>query len=540
MNILRKSRAPESVHLPPSSRRLQRAAWLATGFLVYFPFLILFARSLFPDGDFSFQSYLDLIDTGDGDLRLFILFRRSLFLAAGSALLSLALGVLLAYFLETRRIPCRPAFRLLALSPLIFPPYMQVAVWKPILGGLVLQEEGIRIPLAILILGFSYAPLVFFFASQGIRGISGDLLDAARHAPLPERTVAARIIFPLAAPAISTGTAIVFVLSFLDVEIPALLLIPAYSMEIFHRIALGSGAAFAAALPMLILTLAAVTVSERWAGRRGFSVTGSENPRAPLPLRRIELPALLLLFFLLGILVAFPLIRLFWMSGSPGTFSQAYWLYGSTLIEGVPITLSSAALATVLAALTLGRSGRPSLPASLFAWIPLAMPGTVLGAALIEMYNRPALGVIYESWGILVISSAVRFFPIAYHALAWHLRTVPRELWEVAELAQLPAPIRLIKVYLPLAAPGLALSAVAVAIFQSGELASSVLIAPPGHRPIPVVISSELHYNVNLEVPAALCLFQVAVVLFMIGAIFLLARWLVPDRASDRTKGKAT
>jgi iron(III) transport system permease protein len=254
-------------------------------------------------------------------------------------------------------------------------------------------------------------------------------------------------------------------------------------------------------------------------------VTAFENPRAPLPAERAEPLALLSIAAFAALVVGLPVARLLWMAG-PRAFGQALDLYGAELLEGVPVTLGSAALATALAALALGRSGRPSTLAAMLAWIPLAVPGTALGAALIETYNRPGLEAVYGSRWILVIAAVARFFPIAYFSLAAHLRTIPGELWEATDLAGLSRARWLARVYLPLAGPGLALAASAVTIFQSGEVAAAVLLAPPGHRPVPVAIASELHYNVNLDVPAALCLFQSAVVLMMIGAIRIPARIL--------------
>ncbi len=81
-----------------------------------------------------------------------------------------------------------------------------------------------------------------------------------------------------------------------------------------------------------------------------------------------------------------------------------------------------------------------------------------------------------------------------------------------------------------LAAPGIALAAGAVVLLASGELGSAVLLAPPGHRPAPVVISAALHYNVDLDVPAALCLFQAGAVLGMIALIRIPARLVARGR----------
>ena len=207
------------------------------------------------------------------------------------------------------------------------------------------------------------------------------------------------------------------------------------------------------------------------------------------------------------------------MAGSVSRFREAWLLESESVLEGIPVGLGAAAAAAGLAALVMVRSGTPSRAAALLTWMPLAVPGAALGTALIEIYDRPGLGGIYGSAWILVIAGAVRFFPLAYHALAAQLRTVPRELWEAAALAR-PSPLaRLLLVDVPLAAPGLALGAIAVLVLASGELAASVLLAPPGNRPLAVVISAQLHYNVDLEVPAALSIIQVASVLLMAAVI---------------------
>jgi ABC-type spermidine/putrescine transport system permease subunit I len=106
---------------------------------------------------------------------------------------------------------------------------------------------------------------------------------------------------------------------------------------------------------------------------------------------------------------------------------------------------------------------------------------------------------------------------------------VPGDLWDAADLAAAPASLRLSRVYLPLAIPGLALAAIGVAIFQAGELEASILVAPPGCEPVSRFIASQLHYNVDLDVPAALCLFQVAAVLIVVALIRFAARFLMRE-----------
>jgi iron(III) transport system permease protein len=505
---------------PRGARALRACAWTVLAAFAFVPLAFLAARS------FSPEAWIDLATP-----RVARLFVESLGMAAGAAAIATALGSALAFLLETRRVPFRPALRLAALAPLIFPPFLQVAVWRPILVGRAVADDPVRVLATVLVLGFCQAPLVFFFASQGIRSIAGAVLDAARLEPVPERNVALRIILPLAAPAIGAGAAVAFVLSFLDQETPSLLGVISYATEIFTRYSRSPGAAFAASLPVLAVSLAVVAAGERWADRRGFRSTAGENRGAQAPGRRPSPLALLAIAAFAGILVVFPIVRLFFMARSLETFGRALDLYRGDLLEGIPVTLGAAVLATVLAAMALGRRARPSLAAALAAWLPLAVPGTALGRALIETWNRPVLEAVYGTPWILVIAGAARFFPIAYFALAAHLRTVPRELWEAADLEGAPLATRLFRVYLPLALPGLALAATGVILLGSAELGAALLIAPPGHVPVPVAISSELHYNVDLDVPAALCLFQAAAV--TASVIFIRAA----ARLADASKG---
>jgi len=212
------------------------------------------------------------------------------------------------------------------------------------------------------------------------------------------------------------------------------------------------------------------------------------------------------------------------MAGGWRSYGEALAIHGDSFLGEIPAVLGGALLATTIAALVLGRRSPPSPAAALLAWIPIAVPGTSLGAALIEAWNRPVLDAVYGSAWILSIAGAARFFPIAYFALAAHLRTVPAALWESADLEPAGPWRRLLRVHIPLALPGLALAAGGVVLLSSGEVGAALLLAPPGIQPAPVAISAAFHYDVDLEVPAALCLFQALAVLFMIALIRIPAR----------------
>ncbi len=507
----------------PIFRWSRRGGWIAVALLAHLPLLLLAAESLLSKGKLSLENYGALLTP-----RVFSLAGRSLLLAVIGTAIASAAGMALAVAIEMRPVPLRRAWRLAALAPLLLPPYMQVAAWRPVLlnwtGG---SEAGNSIA-AALVLGLSHAPWMFYFASQGIRGISGDILDAARLSVRGERPVIFRIVLPLAAPAAAVGAALVFLFILLDPETPSLLFVPALATEVFSRVAHGPGAAFAAASPALAAVLFLVSAADGWSRRRGFAVTSGENLRAPHPPGASGIGAVALASSFAAIAVLFPLIRLLSMAGWGRRAGEAWVLHGASVLDTIPVTAGAAFLATLLAFVCAPRSGRPSRWTSAWAWAALAAPGTLLGAAFLRVWNLPGLDGIYESRWILVLAGAARFFPIAYCALSAHLRTVPRELWEAADLAPISSWERLRRVSLPLSAPGLVLAASAVAILQAGDVAAAVLLAPPGHRPLAVEISSALHYSVDLEIPAALCLFQIASTLAVAGGIRLAGKMAFP------------
>ncbi|MBI4582652.1 MAG: ABC transporter permease subunit [Planctomycetes bacterium] len=500
---------------------LARAAgWLLVAFLVFLPGAFLILEMALSDR------------WRPGDLlsgRLAGLFLRSLLLAGSSTALAALLGGGAAVILESVKMTeaWRTALRLLALAGLLLPPYYQVAVWRRLLGDLPGRGPEVRFLFAVLIFGFAYAPLILAFFSSGLRAIPVEIGEAARLSGESRWRIAARVILPLVSSSLGAGAALVFLLVFLNYEVPALLLLSAYPVEILieYQATGDAGAAFFFALPAVAVAGSAAALAGRFF-ERGFSFAPSASTRFLSPLELGK--GWSLLFWGLALLwVAWPLGKLFSMAGGARFFSNAravLHLHGRDLGWSALVSLAAVVLAVLLAGITMLPRRRPPAWLRCLLWFPLAVPGPLLGAALIRIYNRPVLEIIYDGPGILIVAGVARFFPIAWHAASACWRSVPLEYLESAALSPAAFHARLLRVYLPLAAPGLALAAAAFLIFQSGELSASVLAAPPGFQPVPLTIYSLLHYNTVLETPAALCLFHLAAVLFMIGCFQLLAR----------------
>jgi len=339
----------------PIVRWSRRGGWTAVAILAHLPLAVLAAESLFSKGRLSLENYEPLFAP-----RVLGLFAESVLLASLGTAIACGAGVALAIAIEMRSVPLRRAWRMAALAPLLLPPYMQVAAWRPMLLSGTGGSEAGNFFSAALLLGFSHAPWMFYFASQGIRGISGEILDAARLSVRGERRVIFRIVLPLSAPAAAVGAALVFLFILLDPETPSLLFVPALATEIFSRVAQGPGAAFAIASPALAALLLLVGAADGWSRRRGFAVTSGQDPRAARAPGASGIGAIALASTLAAIVLVFPVIRLLSMAGWGRRIGEAWALHGASVLDSIPVIAGAALLAALLAFLCAVRSGRPS------------------------------------------------------------------------------------------------------------------------------------------------------------------------------------
>src|SRR5882672_11203514 len=104
--------------------------WTIASVLVFSPLALVIVRSLMgAGGAINLEHYRSL-----GQERILGLYFRTFLIAAGSVVVALIPGVAAALILESRRLPWRPLLRWLPLLPLLLPPYLQVAAWKPLLA----------------------------------------------------------------------------------------------------------------------------------------------------------------------------------------------------------------------------------------------------------------------------------------------------------------------------------------------------------------------------------------------------------------------
>ena len=141
-----------------------------------------------------------------------------------------------------------------------------------------------------------------------------------------------------------------------------------------------------------------------------------------------------------------------------------------------------------------------------------AVPGTIVGVALIGLWNRAGVaGTIYATNGMFLLVYLARFTPLAALTLAASVRHVPSSHEEAAAVSGASWFRTMAHIVLPQVKLGLLAVWVIVFTLAFGELGASVLVTPPGESTLPIRIYT-LIANAPPAQVAALALLQVAVI----------------------------
>ena len=155
-----------------------------------------------------------------------------------------------------------------------------------------------------------------------------------------------------------------------------------------------------------------------------------------------------------------------------------------------------------------------------------AAPGTVLGVALIVLWNRPGLSGIYTSVVILLIAYVAHYTPVAVRAVGVALQSISPAVEHAARLAGVAWITMVRRVLVPLLAPALAGVWGITFVLCLRDLDLAMTVHPPGVETLPIRVYT-LMANSSSAVTAALALLMVALtlaVMLVAAAVVAVAR----------------
>ena len=248
--------------------------------------------------------------------------------------------------------------------------------------------------------------------------------------------------------------------------------------------------------------------------------------------RRTRWAATGLLVLLLAVTVYLPLIRMMTQIRSVDVLRRAVETAGGDAVSTLAWSACAATMALVVAIpfgafLAHSRRGA-SVILSLLCWLPIAVPGTVVGLGVATVWGIVAHGGSHDAIGVrLVIAYVAAFMPIAVFVVAAATGRIEPTVDEIAALDGAGWAQRFFHVTLPIHWPALLGAWMLVFVLSVGELNSAVLLVPPGRSTLAVTIDNLLHYGAN-PVATVLCVSEALLCLVPLASVATI--WYVVAR----------
>lgn len=444
-----------------------------------------------------------------------------------SAVLSGALAVLIALGLvlviEHTRLPGRATLRILALSPLLIPPFIGAISWIGLFGpsGMInsAAEGLIGRPLwsiyggdgVILLLALHAYPIAYLLLTAALARIPAELEEAARASGAGSRRALAHITLPLLRPALISSFVLVTVSNLADFGIPALVGAPeryetlatiAYRFVRSGTVENPVELAACVGVVLLLIVATGMLLIRRFS-RASYALEPSASRAAPLALKRpwllggttwaavLGITALPLSALLIQALLPAPGMELSWENLSLDNFSSV--LESPWAAEGTQLSLSlalGAALITGVVGLAIGTvMTRTSLPGRGLlrnvSLLPLAVPGLIVAVGWLLL--APHLGLYNSPW-LILWAYVMSFLALVVQAIEAPLRSTSPALEEAARVSGASALRAFNDVSVRLALPAAAAGALLVLLTAVRELTISALLLAPNAQTLGVAI----------------------------------------------------
>lgn len=506
-------------------------------YLVLIPLGILIMSSLTPSGlpfdpGWTLQNYLLVYQ----DVQFWKMVWTTIQFAVGSMLGAMLLGISLAWVVERTDLPKKGMLRLLLSLPMAIPPFLLAIGWSLLLSPRIgfintllqdwfgLEEAPFNIYSLggmIFVQAISLVPSTFLILSPAFRNMDPSLEEAAMTSGASRWHLFTRIFIPLLSPSLLAAAIFMLMVGFLVFDVPGTLGMPVNIFVLSSRImylATDSAGGMSAyhiistiAVFFLVILLLQASVYHRLTrnASRFVTVTGKNFRPRQFKLGAWKRPIQILIFLFFAVATIIPLGILLWTSLTPwlmppsteglamlslnnhlAFFTNDLTLSAllNSLVIGV-FAATAVALFSVLTSWFVVRSGsKAGKFIDLLAFLPIAIPGTMIGIALVYVYlNLPALQIYGSIW-IIAIAYITTYIPFGTRSTNSVMMQMHKELEEAARTSGASWLQVMRKVVLPLTLPAAMAVWIWVIAHCIRELSSALLLQGGENQTLPVVL----------------------------------------------------
>ena len=477
----------------------------------------------------------------------------SLAVAAVSTALTVLIALVLAYAVTRTTIPGKRFVSLMALLPLISPPFLVSLAFILLFGRNGLVTHGLGLDWSIygftgIVVAqiFTFLPPAYILLANVLGNMDAALEEAAENLGAGPLTTLRRVTLSLARPGLASAALIVFILCMTDFGNPILIggRYNVLATEIYSQVIGMNDFASASTMSVILIVpcLLAYVLNTYWVGSRSY-VTVTAGARAAVrptpPALRWPLTVVAAGFalFTAVIYALIPLGSLVRLWGSDWSLSLKHYTFASTaegpwpIWNSVKLAVLAGLIGTVLALLTAYVIERKRPPGARvlesLGLLPAALPGTVIGVGYVLAFNVPPLLLTGTVW-ILVTSVVFWKFPVAVLAAINALKQIDPAVEEAAVSLGAGSVRTFVRVVLPLLT-GTAFS-IFVYFFINGMVTVSAVIFLifPGFNLGSVAILNQVENGY----PGVACALGTLILVIVIGAVLLLRALVGGDRVA--------
>lgn len=476
---------------------------------------------------------VQVLDARLGDLlailwrpRVVELLGNSLRLVVVVTVASVVLGAAAAWLTERTDLAARRIWRVLLVLPVAVPEFVNGYAWVSVSP----RVQGLWG--SVLVSTLSLYPLVYLPVAAMLRGRRADQDEVASSLGASPATVLLRVVLPQLRPALVGGAVIVSLHLLGEYGAFALLRYPTFAVAIFDQYKLGYDAASAAGLSLVLVALCLLVLGVQRRASGGGGGPAAHRVARPLPLGRAAWPCqaglIALALLSLGVPVATTVRWLVLGSSTTLPPASALGAFVNTLVLGLAAALLSTVMALPVAVLVVRRRGRLASVLAGATYMNRALPGAVVGLALVFFALRSATA-LYQSSTLLVLAYAALFLPLAVAVVSAGVSQVPSTLAEVAASLGTAQALVWLRVSLPLLLPSLAGAVALVFLSTVTELTATLLLRPTGVQ----TLATQFWVFTTGQSYGAAAPYAGLMLLLAVGPTYLLTRQL--DRSPSST-----
>jgi iron(III) transport system permease protein len=543
------------------------ACVLIAGWLVFVPLAALFYTAFTEDtglgpGPYSLKNFVEAYSSW----HVARLFGNSLIFAGGTALVTLVMGGLVAWVVERTDAPLGGLFHALALLSFAIPGLLTAMAWilvlSPNIGwvnAMIKSTFGLsQAPFSIYSMGgmiwalsSHYFPLAYLTLGPALRVLDVRMEEAALVSGARYWQVMPKITLPLLRPAILSTVLLLFMLGMSSYEVPRLIGRPA-RIDVFttdiqaatHSAPPEFGIASALSFTLLCICIVAVFFYRRSTrNAEAFAtITGKGYMPTRIKLRQWRWPVALATFLLFAISLGLPLLTLVWQSfyrnlaqpfvGSTGLASwenYQFILHYPIFVDAVKTSVLLAVMAAtiivlltfVMAWIALRAVPRSGWVLDSLAFMPVAIPHVIVGAAVLFAYLMLPIPVYNTIW-ILLIAYVTMYLPYGMRFISSGLTQIHKELEESAEVSGARVRQVFLRILLPLLLPVLLAAWIYIFVLAVRELSASVFLVGPGTHVLGTISLTMWEEGGSYGAVAALGVIQIMPLIVIVAAL----RWL--------------